>query len=62
VRVCRIGGRIVLVDLVAPTGEVRERFDHVHRLIDPHMSGPSSKVRWPSFFPAGSTDWPTPTR
>lgn len=35
VRVCRIGGRIVLLDLVAPSGEVRERFDHVHRLIDP---------------------------
>jgi SAM-dependent methyltransferase len=35
VRVCRIDGRIVLVDLVAPSGEVRERFDHVHRLIDP---------------------------
>jgi ubiquinone/menaquinone biosynthesis C-methylase UbiE len=35
VRVCRIGGRIVLLDLVAPSAEVRERFDHVHRLIDP---------------------------
>jgi ubiquinone/menaquinone biosynthesis C-methylase UbiE len=34
-RVCRSGGRVVLVDLVAPTPEVRERFDHVHRLIDP---------------------------
>jgi ubiquinone/menaquinone biosynthesis C-methylase UbiE len=35
VRVCRIGGRIVLVDLVAPSGAVRNRFDHLHRLIDP---------------------------
>lgn len=35
VRVCRRGGRLVLVDLVAPSGEVRERFDYVHRLIDP---------------------------
>jgi ubiquinone/menaquinone biosynthesis C-methylase UbiE len=34
-RVSRTGGRVVLVDLVAPTPEVRERFDHVHRLIDP---------------------------
>jgi SAM-dependent methyltransferase len=35
VRVCRIGGRVVLADLVAPAATVRERFDHVHRLIDP---------------------------
>jgi hypothetical protein len=34
-RVCRTGGRVVLVDLVAPTSDVRERYDHVHRLIDP---------------------------
>jgi ubiquinone/menaquinone biosynthesis C-methylase UbiE len=35
VRVCRGGGRVVLVDLVAPAAEMREVFDHVHRLIDP---------------------------
>jgi len=35
VRVCRSGGRIVLVDLIAPAGDVRERFDQVHQLIDP---------------------------
>lgn len=35
VRVCRSGGRIVLLDLVAPSQHVRDRFDHVHRLIDP---------------------------
>lgn len=35
VRVCRKGGRLVLVDLIAPSSEVRERFDYVHRLIDP---------------------------
>lgn len=34
-RVCRVGGRIVLVDLVAPHPEVRDRFDDVHRLLDP---------------------------
>jgi len=34
-RVCRVGGRIVLVDLIAPSPEVRDRFDHLHRLIDP---------------------------
>jgi hypothetical protein len=38
VRVCRFGGRIVLLDLVAPSDAVRDQFDHVHRLIDPsHM-------------------------
>lgn len=34
-RVCRPGGRVVLVDLVAPDATVRDRFDHVHRLLDP---------------------------
>ena len=38
VRACRTGGRIVLLDLVAPSDAVRDQFDHVHRLIDPsHM-------------------------
>ena len=38
VRVCRTGGRIVLLDIVAPSDGVRDQFDHVHRLIDPsHM-------------------------
>jgi SAM-dependent methyltransferase len=35
VRVCRVGGRLVLVDLVAPTADIRGLFDHVHRLVDP---------------------------
>jgi SAM-dependent methyltransferase len=35
VRVTRPGGRIVLADLIVPDAEVREQFDHVHRLIDP---------------------------
>lgn len=35
VRVCRSGGRIVLLDLVPPSEHVRDRFDYVHRLIDP---------------------------
>jgi ubiquinone/menaquinone biosynthesis C-methylase UbiE len=34
-RVCRRGGRVVLLDLVAPDAERRELFDRVHRLIDP---------------------------
>jgi ubiquinone/menaquinone biosynthesis C-methylase UbiE len=35
VRVCRREGRLVLLDTVAPSGDLRDRFDHVHRLIDP---------------------------
>ncbi len=35
VRVCRRGGRIVLVDLIAPTAAVRQEFDALHRLLDP---------------------------
>jgi ubiquinone/menaquinone biosynthesis C-methylase UbiE len=35
VRVCRKGGRIVLLDLVPPDASVREPFDHLHRLLDP---------------------------
>jgi SAM-dependent methyltransferase len=35
VRVCRPGGRVAVSDLVAPSAEVRDAFDHVHRLLDP---------------------------
>jgi ubiquinone/menaquinone biosynthesis C-methylase UbiE len=35
VRTCRLGGRVVLSDLVAPSAEVRDTFDHLHQLIDP---------------------------
>jgi SAM-dependent methyltransferase len=34
-RVCRVGGRVVLLDMVPPDAAVRDHFDHVHRLIDP---------------------------
>jgi SAM-dependent methyltransferase len=34
-RVCRVGGRIVLLDLIAPSADVRDHFDHLHRLLDP---------------------------
>ena len=34
-RVCRTGGRVVLMDLVAPDTDGRDLFDHVHRLLDP---------------------------
>lgn len=35
VRVCRAGGRVVLMDIVPPDAAVRDRFDHIHHLIDP---------------------------
>lgn len=34
-RVCRPGGRVVLSDMIAPTAEVRDAFDALHRCIDP---------------------------
>jgi ubiquinone/menaquinone biosynthesis C-methylase UbiE len=34
-RVCRPGGRVVLLDMVAPSAAVRARFDELHRWIDP---------------------------
>ena len=35
VRVCRRGGRVVLLDIVPSDAAVRDRFDHLHRLLDP---------------------------
>jgi ubiquinone/menaquinone biosynthesis C-methylase UbiE len=35
VRTCRPGGRVVISDLIAPSADLRDAFDHVHRLIDP---------------------------
>lgn len=34
-RVCRPGGRVVLLDMIAPSADVRAKFDALHRLIDP---------------------------
>ena len=34
-RVCRPGGRVVLSDMIAPSAQVREAFDDLHRRIDP---------------------------
>jgi SAM-dependent methyltransferase len=38
-RVCRPGGRVVVSDMVAPSAEVRERFDQLHRDLDPSHAG-----------------------
>jgi SAM-dependent methyltransferase len=34
-RVCRSDGRVVVSDMIAPSTDVRERFDELHRHIDP---------------------------
>jgi ubiquinone/menaquinone biosynthesis C-methylase UbiE len=34
-RVCRPGGRVVLSDMIAPSAQVRDAFDELHRRIDP---------------------------
>ena len=34
-RVCRANGRVAVVDMVAPSAEVRDAFDDLHRRIDP---------------------------
>jgi ubiquinone/menaquinone biosynthesis C-methylase UbiE len=38
-RVCRSGGRVVVSDMVAPSADVREAFDDLHRRIDPSHAG-----------------------
>jgi ubiquinone/menaquinone biosynthesis C-methylase UbiE len=38
-RVCRPGSRVVVVDMVAPSAEVRGAFDEQHRRIDPSHVG-----------------------
>jgi hypothetical protein len=34
-RVCRPGGRVVVADMVAPSADVRQAFDELHRTLDP---------------------------
>ncbi|HMG28137.1 MAG TPA: methyltransferase domain-containing protein, partial [Acidimicrobiia bacterium] len=38
-RVCRPGGRVVVADMVAPSAEVRDAFDELHRCLDPSHAG-----------------------
>jgi SAM-dependent methyltransferase len=38
-RVCKPGGRVVVADMVAPSAEVREAFDALHRCLDPSHAG-----------------------
>jgi ubiquinone/menaquinone biosynthesis C-methylase UbiE len=54
IRVCRFGGRVVLVDLVAPRAAVRDLYDHVHRLIDPSHVRAFLEVELADLLPGGT--------
>ena len=53
VRVCRPNGRIVLLDIVPPSAGVRERFDYVHRLLDPSHVGSFLEAELAALLPGG---------
>ena len=53
VRVCRAGGRLVLMDLIAPSSEIRDQFDDVHRLIDPSHVRAYLEAELPPLLPGG---------
>jgi SAM-dependent methyltransferase len=55
VRVCRTDGRIVLVELVTPSDDVdvRQRFDHLHRLIDPSHVRTFTELELADLLPGG---------
>jgi SAM-dependent methyltransferase len=52
-RVCRCGGRVVLVDLIAPDTQTRELFDHIHRLLDPSHVRTFTEVELTELIPGG---------
>lgn len=54
VRVCRPGGRVVLSDLVAPNPEFRDRYDELHRLLDPSHGRAYLEGELADVFPTGT--------
>jgi ubiquinone/menaquinone biosynthesis C-methylase UbiE len=55
-RVCRVGGRVVLMDLLAPSSddEIRTRFDDVHRRIDPSHRRAFTEGEIAALLPGGT--------
>ena len=51
VRTCRPGGRVVLSDLLAPSADERDAFDHLHQLIDPSHVRAFLEEELPDVFP-----------
>jgi hypothetical protein len=39
VRICRVGGRVAVNDLVGPEAASRDAFDDLHRALDPSRAG-----------------------
>ncbi len=56
VRVCRVGGRVVLMDLIAPSPaeDIRTRFDDVHRRIDPSHRRAFTEAEVAALLPGGT--------
>jgi ubiquinone/menaquinone biosynthesis C-methylase UbiE len=50
-RVCRRGGRVVLLDLIAPIPATREEFDRLHRLVDPSHARAFVEAELPTLLP-----------
>jgi ubiquinone/menaquinone biosynthesis C-methylase UbiE len=50
-RCCRRGGRVALMDLLAPCAEQREVFDRLHRLIDPSHARALLAEELPALLP-----------
>jgi len=53
VRVCAPGGRVVLQDLVVPIPDARDRFDEVHRALDPSHGRAHLEAELVALLPAG---------
>ncbi len=56
VRVCRVGGRVVLFDLVAPEADaaLRRSFDDLHRRLDPSHLTTFSEAELAALLPGGA--------
>jgi len=53
VRVAKPGGRVVVLDLVPPSSDVRERYDELHRALDPSHRAVLLEQELAEMFPPG---------